>query len=45
LIVGLTLIDAALGVVVAIMLIGVLLLVIPVASILYDERQSHRPFQ
>ena len=41
LVVGLALIDAALAVVVAIMLIGLLVLIIPVVSILYDERQSH----
>ena len=45
LIVALTLIDTALGVAVTIMLIGVFLLVIPVASILYDERPPHRRLQ
>lgn len=42
LVVALALADGGLAVVVAIMLIGLLVVVIPIVSILYDERQSHR---
>lgn len=42
LVVGLAFIDAALAVVVAIMLIGLPLLIVPIAAVLYDERQAHR---
>lgn len=42
LVVALALVDGGLAVVVAIMLVGLLVVVIPIVSILYDERQSHR---
>jgi hypothetical protein len=43
LVIGLAFVDAALAAVVAIMLAGAFVLVVPLASILFDERQGHRP--
>jgi ABC-type transport system involved in cytochrome bd biosynthesis fused ATPase/permease subunit len=41
-VVVLAFIDVPLAVVTAIMLIGLFVLIVPVVSVLYDERQSHR---